>query len=248
MVSLILCAPVAIFSWLVLVLHAARGLREARWCALAVGVSAVLWFVSVPYTGGGLFYSLRVLSPAFALGAAFGGYALYPAARAPWSRGIMQGALACLLLATRPATLTLPQNPYRLSPREWPGAGRQYVDVSRAADAELSRYLQTLPGHARILSECVSLPRSLAPAGITVVPMWSPEVAWLFDSKLTPVEVARHWRQSGLHSVVMTRAPAQLALLLRLARWRAPFFTVKKTWESGAYLVFEVTTAPLPKS
>jgi hypothetical protein len=245
--SLVLCAPTAIFCWLALAVHAARGLREARWCALCVGVTAVLWFASVPYTGGGLFYSLRVLSPAFALGAAFGGYALYAAGRAPLHRGLMHGVLACLVLTTLPATLTLPQNPYRVSPHEWPGLGRQYVDISRHADAEVARFLQTQPGHTRILSECVSLPRSLAPAGITVIPMWSPEVAWLFDPTLKPIEVARHWRQSGLHYVVMTRAPAQLQLLLQHARWRAPFFAVKKIWESDAYVVFGVETAPLPK-
>jgi|GEM_PF-741370 len=245
--SLALCAPVAIFFWLALGVHAARGLREARWCAGCVGTAAVLWFASVPYTGGGVFYSLRVLSPALALGAAFGGYALYAATRTPLHRGLVHGALACLLLATLPATLTLPRNPYRVSPREWPGLGREYVDRSRAADAELASYLQTLPMHRRILSECVSLPRSLAPARITVVPMWSPEVAWLFDSKLKPLEVARDWHRSGLHYVVMTRAPAQFELLMHLARWKAPFFTVKRIWESNAYLVLEVATAPLPK-
>ena len=244
--SLVLCAPAAVFCWLAVAVHAARGLREARWCAMGIGVAAALWFLSVPYTGGGLFYSLRVLSPAFALGAAFGGYALYAAARAPLSRVMVNGVLAGLLLVTLPATLTLPKNPYRVSPHEWPGLGRQFVAGSRQADAALSRYLQSQPGHARILSEGVSLPRSLAAAEITVVPPWSPEVAWLFDRSLKPAEVARRWRQSGLHYVVMTRAPAQLELLLRLARWRAPFFSVRKIWESDAYVVFGVATPPPP--
>ena len=246
MSSLVLCAPAAVFCWLAVAVHAARGLREARWCAMGIGVAAALWFLSVPYTGGGLFYSLRVLSPAFALGAAFGGYALYAAARAPLSRVMVNGVLAGLLLVTLPATLTLPKNPYRVSPHEWPGLGRQFVAGSRQADAALSRYLQSQPGHARILSEGVSLPRSLAAAEITVVPPWSPEVAWLFDRSLKPAEVARRWRQSGLHYVVMTRAPAQLELLLRLARWRAPFFSVRKIWESDAYVVFGVATPPPP--
>ena len=48
---------------------------------------------------------------------------------------MVNGVLAGLLLVTLPATLTLPKNPYRVSPHEWPGLGRQFVAGSRQADA-----------------------------------------------------------------------------------------------------------------
>src|SRR5690606_4963115 len=41
--------------------------REAQVIALWVAVVTALWFVSVRHTAGGLFYSLRVMAPAFAL-------------------------------------------------------------------------------------------------------------------------------------------------------------------------------------
>jgi len=43
--------------------------------AIFVFLVAALWLVSVAYTAGGLFYSLRVLSPALTLLAVVGGYA-----------------------------------------------------------------------------------------------------------------------------------------------------------------------------
>ena len=51
-------------------------LREARLVALFVVLVAVLWLASVGYTAGGLFYSLRVLSPALALLTVVAGYGL----------------------------------------------------------------------------------------------------------------------------------------------------------------------------
>jgi len=241
---LALCAPVATLGWLALFLQVRRRSPEALACAAGTLLTFALWYLSVPFTGGGLFYSLRVLSPAFALGAICGGYAL---ARAPWGpavRRVVVTHLVGLWLATLPVTLTLPHNPFHLAVSEWPDAGRRFVDGSRQADAEVSRHLVTLPNHDRILSECVSLPRSLAPAGITVVPLWSPEVAWLFDRTLPPADVARHWRESGLRYVVMTRSPKQLEFLSRRATWVEPFFKVKREWQSDGYLVLEVTAAP----
>ena len=242
---LLLFAPAAVIGWLAVTVQVFRRQPGALWCGLCIAVPAALWFASVRYTGGGLFYSLRVLSPAFALGAAFGGFALSTPLFSPGLRRALDLGLIALLLVTLPTTLTLPQNPYHLSPKDWPAAGNWFVEGSRRTDAELSRQLATMPDHDRILSECVSLPRSLAPAGITVVPLWSPEVAWLFDHHLPPAEVARHWRQSGLHYVVMTRSPAQLEFLARRAVWVEPFFKVKKAWQSDAYIVLEVTTPDL---
>jgi hypothetical protein len=242
---LVLFAPAALLGWLAVTVQVFRRQLAARWCILCIAVPVALWFASVRYTGGGLFYSLRVLSPAFALGAAFGGFTLSALRVSLGMRRAWDLGLIALVLVTLPSTLTLPQNPSHLSPKDWLAAGNWFVDGSRRTDAELSRQLATMPDHDRILSECVSLPRSLAPAGIAVVPLWSPEVAWLFDRHLPPAEVARHWHHSGLHYVVMTRSPAQLEFLARRAMWVEPFFKVRKAWQSDAYIVLEVSTPGL---
>jgi len=241
---LLLCAPAAAFCWLALFFHMRRRAPETLGCAAGLALTFGLWYASVPYTGGGLFYSLRVLSPAFALGAAFGGHAL---AVADWGATYRRAAdlvLGAVLLATLPVSLTLPHNPYHLRVAAWPDVGQRFVDESRQADDALARHLVALPDHARILSEGVSLPRSLASTGITVVPLWSPEVAWLFDHRLPPDEVARRWRQSGLRYVVMTHSPKQLEFLARRAVWLVPFFHIRREWQSDGYVVLEVTAPP----
>ncbi|HND60327.1 MAG TPA: hypothetical protein PLB90_02535 [Opitutaceae bacterium] len=241
---LLLGAPLATLGWAALLFSLRRRAPEALGCLLGIGLTFALWYASVPYTGGGLFYSMRVLSPALLLGAVFGASAL-DAAKLPAS-ALRLADIAIVVAAgyTLPITLTLPHHPYKLSPDEWPEAGLRFVDDQRQADAEVARHLDKLPGHGRILSECVSLPRALAPDGVTVVPLWSPEVSWLFDHGLAPDEVARRWARSGLRYVVMTRSPAQLTFLARRAVWLEPWFHIRREWQSDRYLVLEVTVTP----
>jgi hypothetical protein len=239
---LVLCAPAAIFGWAAVAVRCWRREPEAWWCATGIALIVALWCASIPYTGGGLFYSMRVLSPAFGLSAVFGGTLLSRASGAPVARKCFDAALAILVLLTLPMTLTLPHNAFRLPPREWSDVGRQFVDDRRTADAEVAAELLKLPDQSRILSECVSLPRALRTSAITVVPMWSPEVAWLFDPRVTPATVAQRWRSSGLRYVVMTRSPVQLALLNRRAAWSAEFFAIRRIWQSEGYVIFEVIT------
>jgi hypothetical protein len=245
---LILFAPAALFGALALFLHARRGLREARWCALCVATCLALWIASVPFTAGGLFYSLRVLSPAFALAAAFAGYAIM-AADTP-ARRIADVALALTLLATLPFTLTLPENAYRLPTRAWPDAARRFEISGTQSSAELLAALRALPtrhgahAHNRLLSDYAGLPHALAGTDLSVVPFWSPEVAWLFDAHTSPQECLRRWRASGLRYVVTSPAPRFLDFLNRHARWPAPHFVITPVWQSEAYVILEVITEP----
>ncbi|MDB6092955.1 MAG: Dolichyl-phosphate-mannose-protein mannosyltransferase [Verrucomicrobia bacterium] len=242
---LLLCAPAAVLCWLPVIAGMVRGRVAAVVCFVAIAPVAMLWFASVPYTGGGLFYSLRVLSPAFAIGAVFGGVTV--AGLGFKSSQVSSAVLAIAVFTALPVTLTLPHNPFHLAPHEWPNAGQRYKVGGSALDAELAQHLKTLPDHTRILSECVSLPHSFQREDIAVVPMWSPEVAWLFDASLPPQFVAQQWKNSGLRYVVMTRSPAQLALLSRRAVWVKPFFSVQQVWRSAGYIIFEVHAEPAIK-
>ncbi|MBI3886784.1 MAG: hypothetical protein HY302_13795 [Opitutae bacterium] len=223
-----------------------HGLREARLVALLASVVGALWLASVPFTAGGLFYSLRVLSPAFLLLVAFGGYALWVVETTPLGRKLCAGALALLLLESLPKTLVLPENPYRTPPGNWLAAGRNFSDSVRAHEQELVAKLATLPDHQRLLSESAGLPRLLAPHGITVVPIWSPEAAWLFDRSLKPEELARRAIRSRLHYLVLQKSGLGFDFLNRRARWQVPWFKIAPVLETDTYAVFELTVTPPP--
>lgn len=241
---LVLFAPAALFGALALVLHARRGLGAARWCAAGAATGLALWLASVPFTAGGLLYSLRVLSPAFALTAAFGGYAIM-AASTP-ARRVADTALAVALLATLPFTLTLPENAYRTPPRQWPDAARSFNRVTLASTLQLTAALRALPGHARVLTDYAGLPAALAGTDLTVVPFWSPAVAWLFDQHTPPDELVQRWRDSRLRYIITSPAPAFLDFLTRHAGWRAPAFAFAPVWQSDAFVIIEVITEPAP--
>ncbi|MDB6169105.1 MAG: Dolichyl-phosphate-mannose-protein mannosyltransferase [Verrucomicrobia bacterium] len=240
----VLGAPAALLCWCVIGLRAIRRNPPAIWCGAAILAIGCIWYASLAYTGGGLFYSMRVLAPAFALGMVFGGIALASDSLRPWARRCWNAAVLLVFLATLPLTLTFPHNAYHLPVREWAGAGGRFVEERRRADAQVGQFLLRQPDHDRILTECVSLPRALAPSGITAVPMWSPGVDWLFDRAASPSQIARHWRESGLRYVVMTRSPQQLELLSRRAGWVAPNFSIRRIWQSDGYVIFDVS-APL---
>ncbi len=222
-------------------------LREARIVALFVALVALLWLASVGYTAGGLFYSLRVLSPALALLAVVASYGLgfwvqHPAAVRYATLGV-----ALVLLESLPKTLVLPENPYRLAVPEWPQAAGQFSTVVRDVNAGLVARIQALPGHGgMIVSDYAGLPRVLAPLGVPVAPLWSPEIAWLFDEKLKPEEVARRWSKSGLRYVVIVKIGATANFLQSHARWRAPYFTLQPAAETPTLVILEATVPAGP--
>jgi hypothetical protein len=215
-------------------------LREARVVVLFVGLAAALWFASVPYTAGGLFYSLRVLSPAFALLAVVAAYALGFGAQGPAVSRFVTIGLTLLLLESLPKTLALPENPYRLGPREWARAAALFPAEVRGVNDALLAKIQALPDRRRILSDHAGLPRILAPIGTEVAPLWSPEVAWLFDGTLKPEEVARRWQKSGLRYLVLGKTGPTAGFMQSYARWRAPHFEIRTAAETDTHIVLEV--------
>ncbi len=221
-------------------------LREARIVAVFVGLVLLLWFVSVAYTAGGLFYSLRVLSPAFALLAVVAAYGLGFWVQHPVAARFATVALALIVLESLPKTLVLPENPYRLGVREWPRAAAQFPAVVRSVNDALLARLQPLPDRRRILSDHAGLPRILAPIGTEVAPLWSPEVAWLFDGTLEPEVVAQRWRQSGLRYLVMGKTGATAGFMQKYARWRAPYFKLQPVAETDTHVILEATVADRP--
>jgi hypothetical protein len=243
---LLLWALPAVAGLVALVMLLVQRLREARIVAVFVVLSLALWFVSVFYTAGGLFYSLRVLSPAFALLAVVASYGLAFWVQHPAAARYAAAGVALVLLESLPKTLVLPENPYRIAPREWPGAVAQFPTVVRNVNAALLAKVQPLPERRRILSDHAGLPRVFSAIGTEVAPLWSPEVAWLFDEKLKPEEVAQRWRKSGLRYLVLGKTGASANFMQAQARWRAPYFTLKPVAETETHIILEATVPAGP--
>ena len=243
---MLLWAFPAVVGVAALILLLVQRLREARIVAVFVALVFALWFVSVAYTAGGLFYSLRVLGPALALLAFIGSYGFGFVAQNRTATRCLAVAVALVVLESLPKTLVLPENPYRLALRAWPQAAEQFPALVRATNDSLLAKLQPLPDRRRVLSDHAGTPRVFAAIGTEVAPLWSPEVAWLFDETLPPEEVARRWRKSGLRYLVLGKSGATANFMPTHARWRAPYFTLRPVTETDTHVILEATSAVAP--
>jgi hypothetical protein len=157
-------------------------------------------------------------------------------------------ALAVILISLEalPKTLVLPENPYRVAPRDWPQAGSSFNRSVQSADEELVARLKPLSNRSKIISDDASLPRIFARIDTVVIPLWSPEVDWLFDRHLKSEEIARRWRKSGIHYLVLAKSGPAADFVRTHAQWRAPYFTVRPVAETEDRQILEATVDVVP--
>jgi len=211
--------------------------RTARPFAVAGGLFGVLWFASLGYTAAGFMYALRVLSPALGVAAVLGGAAL--ARWAPARATLATVAVILGLVATDAAlrALTLPANVYRIPPHEWLTAGRALHDYhQRPVYAELAR----IAGRERML---VLGPNALLNrAGARTLPLWSPEVDYLFDPALPPPEIARRLRAANIGFVLLNTGSVNERFLARSAFFRDPAGALPRVWFDADMVLLRVIT------
>ncbi len=236
---LLLFAPGAILGGGVLAFGALRGNSTTRW-ALGSGLAiASLWYLSVRYTNGGLFYSLRVAGPAFGLASLAAGIGL----AAPPSPALGRAApvlLTLMMVATFAGTLTLPQNPWRTSIATWRVFAAKVTEEKPGEIVAIVR--RSADGLPLVLADAPGFQGTFAPAGIRVVPLWSPQADWLFDLSLTPEEAARGWRNSGFTHIIITKFQTNLDFFNTRSRWAQPPFKVQLVGETSLNAVFAIRT------
>jgi len=236
----------ALPAWFGLLAGAALWRRQPGWggmLALA-GATLVCWLVSVPYTAGGLFYSMRVLSPLLLLGCAWGGAAL---ARWVPARRHLAGLLLGLGLFAGDASLrawTIPLNPYTLAPREWPDAGYQFQrDFARDDQGFIDSLAQAVPG--KVLSDSAGLQPIFSARGKQLVPFWSPEVAFVCSPDFTGDAVTR-LRGLGYTHLLLKRAQFSMDFLIRTGALRRFDGRVHVIRENPSYLFFALDAKASP--
>lgn len=171
--------------------------RSARPLVPAALLTAALWASSVQYTGGGLIYSTRVLAPTIALLAVAGALALAPLATV--AHRLIGALIAAATAWSMAAALAAPASPRDLAPGDWP----RHVTASqgRILPAEwLWRPVvpRVLPPGARILSTSPYLGPALIDAGYEVVPLWSPEVEFVFTERPSYAQAQRRLAARGI--------------------------------------------------
>jgi hypothetical protein len=174
--------------------------RNGYLIVIAFLLTAV-WVQSVGYTSGGISISTRVLSPMMVVLSVTAAALLARITR----RGAVVGVIIAFQIWTALHGVLYPNNPSALKLSEW--SQNIFRPVKEDAEFQLAdQFSKYLPAGARVLSDSAHLHAALIDKGVEVVPVWSPEVSFLFTA--SPEESERRLRD--LHIVNVGYYPRSL--------------------------------------
>jgi 4-amino-4-deoxy-L-arabinose transferase-like glycosyltransferase len=213
--------------------------RPVRSLLAAAALIVVLWAASLGYTAAGFTTALRVLSPALVVGAVLGGGAcarLVPGQR--WLTGAGLG-LGLIALDAALRALTLPGPVYKIPPADWLTAGGAVHEYhARPVYARIAQFA----GPQRLL---VLGPNALLTLhGARTAPLWSPEVAFVFDRRLPPVEIARRLRAAGFGYILLNQGAANERYLAHSAYFLDPGSTLRAVASAEDMILLKILDAP----
>jgi len=78
------------------------------------------------------------------------------------------------------------------------------------------------------------------------LPLWSPEVRYLFDPALPPPEIARRLRATGIGFVLLNTGSVNERFLARSAFFRDPAGALQRVWFDADMVLLRVTPAASP--
>jgi hypothetical protein len=240
---LLLYAPLAIPGWIAL------GWTATRRGAAATGATVVmtagilaLWFWSVSHSDGGLFYSIRVATPALVAAALGAALALATAASRP---AVGLTMFSALVAAGVPAGLALPANPWTAAARSWPAFTPPQPLPQGPADEMVALVLRQ-PGVRVVVTDGPGFGRRFAPTGVRAIPLWSPQADWLFDPAVGPQDAARRQRETGVTHLLIRKLEPNVRFLndcLRRPDGRVPF-RLLPAGETPHWALFAIAPAP----
>jgi hypothetical protein len=178
--------------------------RRHGYLGLGALLVAGLYLSSIGYTSGGEFYAARVLAPAVVLLSLLAG-ALLDRLRWRAAQAVAGLLLAALLVRANAYALIYPAT-LSAEPRFWP-----QLALRREPNALLPVFGEEklpgllagrLPPGTRLLAENACAFAALAGTDYEVVPVWSPEVSFLFDKALDPRTICRRLEEHNIRAVV----------------------------------------------
>ena len=202
------------------------GFRRHGYLMVIALLLVAVWIQSIGFTSGGAEASTRVLSPAMVVLSITGAGLLEPLTRrARWQTAMVAAIIVCQIWTAGQGVL-YPGDPLSLRPGQW--LQNAFPHTPPAAEFEIrDKLVGIFPPGYRVLSDSAYLHAALVDTGIEVVPVWSPEVRFLFSS--SPEESERRLRALRIGSVVCYPKTMNMAYLVSASpfyaslpeRWRA---------------------------
>jgi hypothetical protein len=198
---LFLAHQVLIESGLVFVAGIAGAIVYARrlgQLGLALLLCLALWVYSIGWTAGLVEYAMRVLPPALVILAVLSGVLLE---RLTQRRAMSWAIVAVITAATAWAVycgLVFPITPRDVPKYGFGNVAFQRIHMQYPEWGMRDAIGPVLPRGSRVLGENARLQVELEPLGVELVPVWSPEVWFLFDPSVTADQQRRMLLQRNI--------------------------------------------------
>jgi hypothetical protein len=141
---------------------------------------------------------------------------------------------------------TIPLNPYTIAPLEWPDSGYLYQrDFARDDQAFLVSIARQVPG--KVLSDSAGVQGLFRAQGRQLVPLWSPDAAFLCSAGFTGDAVTR-LRELGYTNLLLKRAQFSMDFLGRTGALQRLQGRIHVVGENPSYALFALDekTSPGP--
>ena len=198
--------------------------RRHGYLIVGSGLMFAVWVASIGYTSGGVEISTRVLSPAIVLLSIAAAGLLDPwPVRARWGTAALIVLVACQLWNAAQG-MYFPTSPLSLGPGQWVRSA--FPTILEPAEFQMRDQLAKMLPPGRVLTDSAYLHAALIDSGIEVVPVWSPEVRFLFSAP--PEEAEKKLQALHIASIVCYPRTLNMAYLVSAspvyaslqARWR----------------------------
>ena len=216
--------------------------RQQGYLLVTALLLVAVWIQSIGYTSGGVEISTRVLSPALVVFSITGAGILERLTRRTRWRSAMTIAIIVCQLWTAAQGAIYPNDPFSLRAGLWLRSA--FPRIGANAEFQIrDQLVRILPPGYRVLSDSAYLHAALVDTGIEVVPVWSPEVRFIFSS--SPEESDRRLRSLRIGSVVCYPLTKNMAFLTSAS----PFYaSLPERWrplaQVGDFLFILVPAKP----
>jgi hypothetical protein len=213
--------------------------QKGWWIGPVVGLSVGgCWLLSIPYTAGGIFYSMRVLSPLLIIFGAWGGAFLARYLESRLSRLFVAVLLGIWVVDASIRALTGGVDPWKVAYRDWPEVGYQWQqDFWADQERFFDDVIDTIPG--RFVGDASGVQRFFSHQDRDYLPWWSPEVRFLFsaEEKNDPIDALR---SRGINHMVFHRVDFSQDFLARTGVLAQLDGRVRAVRANDVFVVFEL--------
>jgi len=167
-------------------------------------VILAVWVFSTGYTCGGIFYSMRVLAPFIVCLSIPFGIIFAKIASLTLMKLWFRIALSLIIIFSFLSCLTTPLFFFKIKPKYWLKVAFKRRE---GIEAKIFKYTASLPKGALILTDSALYSAYLYRKGdaqVTLIPLWSEELKFLFDDKENFEEKIEKLKNAGIFFIMRT--------------------------------------------